>query len=118
MPVTRTLRPRKASTSAPVAVCPVEQAIHVIGGKWKLLLLRSLALNGPQRYNELLASVTGISAKELTRNLGELSTSGLVKRGPAAPLRTTQYALTQLGEGLMPMFNALLTWGQKLLPAR
>jgi DNA-binding HxlR family transcriptional regulator len=114
MPLTKTLRLRKASTAAPVTVCPVEQAIQVIGGKWKLLLLRSLALNGPQRYNELLASVTGISAKELTRNLGELSTSGLVKRGPAAPVRTARYALTQLGEGLMPTFKTLLTWGRKL----
>jgi DNA-binding HxlR family transcriptional regulator len=113
MPLTKTLRLRKAST-APVTVCPVEQAIHIIGGKWKLLLLRSLALNGPQRYNELLASVTGISAKELTRNLGELSTSGLVKRGTATPLRSTRYALTELGEGLMPTFKTLLEWGRKL----
>jgi len=33
-----------------VAACPVEQAILVIGGKWKLLVLRSLLLNGPQQY--------------------------------------------------------------------
>ena len=72
-------------------------------------------LNGPQRYNELLAGITGISAKELTRNLGELSASGLVARGPGASLRTTQYALTKLGKGLMPTFQNLLTWSQKLL---
>src|SRR5208282_156798 len=92
-----------------LARCPVEEAIRVIGGKWKLLLLRSLLLNGPQRYNELLASVTGISAKELTRNLGELSASGLATAG------SVQYALTQSGKGLMPTFQSLLTWGQELL---
>jgi hypothetical protein len=48
----------------PVAPCPVEQAIQVIGGKWKLLVLRSLLLNEPQRYNELLTTVTAISQKE------------------------------------------------------
>ena len=115
MPPTKTLRPRKTSTATPITACPVEQAIHVIGGKWKLLLLRSLLLNGPQRYNELLASVTGISAKELTRNLGELSASGLVAAAEAAPNGSKPYALTQLGEGLMPTFQSLLTWGQKLL---
>jgi DNA-binding HxlR family transcriptional regulator len=118
MPLTKTPTPGKASTAAPVTACPVEQAIHIIGGKWKLLVLRSLLLNGPQRYNELLGSVPGISAKELTRNLGELSASGLLTKGPAAPLRTTRYALTQLGKGLMPMFESLLAWGQKLLSTK
>ncbi len=93
--------------------CPVEQAIQVIGGKWKLLLLRSLLLNGPQRYNELLGTVGGISSKELTRNLRELSVSMLVDRNQT----THQYALTKLGKGLMPTFKRLLTWGQKLPPA-
>ncbi len=91
--------------------CPVEEAIKVIGGKWKLLVLRSLLLNGPQRYNRLLATVTGISAKEITRNLRELATAGLVAQNKEA------YTLTPLGKGLMPMFKRLLVWGQKLLPA-
>jgi DNA-binding HxlR family transcriptional regulator len=100
-------------TPSPVTACPVEQAIHVIGGKWKLLLLRSLLLNGPQRYNGLLGTVTGISSKELTRNLAELTAAGLISRdsGNEAP-----YALTDCGKGLMPTFKTLLTWGQQLLP--
>jgi DNA-binding HxlR family transcriptional regulator len=40
---------------------PVEEAVQVIGGKWKLLVLRSFLLNGPRRYNELLGTVTAIS---------------------------------------------------------
>jgi DNA-binding HxlR family transcriptional regulator len=88
-----------------VVTCPVEEAIRVIGGKWKLLVLRSLLLNGPQRYNELLKTVTGISQKELTRNLRELTSAGLV---------TGAYELTKLGKGLMPTFKKLLTWGTHL----
>jgi DNA-binding HxlR family transcriptional regulator len=110
MTIVKTSKPRKAPATTPITVCPVEQAIQVIGGKWKLLVLRSLALNGPQRYNELLASVSGISAKELTRNLAELAASGLVTLGSVR-----QYALTPLGNGLMPTFQSLLTWGKKLL---
>jgi DNA-binding HxlR family transcriptional regulator len=100
--------------TAPVAPCPVERAIQVIGGKWKLLVLRSLMLNGAQRYNELLGSVAGISAKELTRNLGELVAAGLVARDSEADAARL-YSLTVLGEGLMPTFQTLLTWGQGLL---
>jgi DNA-binding HxlR family transcriptional regulator len=106
--------PSRAPESTAIPSCPVEHAIQIIGGKWKLLLLRSLLLNGPQGYNQLLASVTGISAKELTRNLGELAASGLVSRSPGVRGGNDPYALTCLGGGLMPIFKDLLTWGQNL----
>ena len=94
--------------------CPVEAAIHIIGGKWKLLVLRSLLLNGPQRYNELLATVTAISPKELTRNLRELSEAGLTLRDAGAA-RVARYELTDAGQRLMPTFESLLVWGKHLL---
>src|SRR5580704_2164920 len=97
-----------------VMPCPVEEAIRIIGGKWKLLVLRSLLLNGPQRYNELLGSVTTISPKELTRNLRELTNADLISR-ESGTSRVAQYDLTKLGKGLMPTFKTLLTWGTKLL---
>jgi DNA-binding HxlR family transcriptional regulator len=100
-----------------VVQCPVEEAIQVIGGKWKLLVLRSLLLNGPQRYNELLATVTAISPKELTRNLRELTGAGLVARDSGTS-RMARYNLTKLGKALMPAFKKLLTWGTKLLGSR
>ena len=97
--------------------CPVEEAIRVVGGKWKLLVLRSMLLNGPQRYNEMLNTVAGISPKELTRNLRELADAGLVVKGSGSG-RTTSYGLTKLGKGLMPTFKKLLTWGQALLKSK
>jgi DNA-binding HxlR family transcriptional regulator len=80
-----------------VVQCPVEEAIQIIGGKWKLLVLRSLLLNGPQRYNQLLGTVTAISQKELTRNLRELTDAGLVARDSGTS-RTAEYDLTKLGK--------------------
>jgi DNA-binding HxlR family transcriptional regulator len=106
-----TTRSRSAKPE-PLAECPVEMAINLIGGKWKLLVLRSLLLNGPQRYNELLASVGRISAKELTRNLRELTASGLVARRQD---RSAPYVLTALGSGLLPVFKRLLPWGRRLM---
>jgi DNA-binding HxlR family transcriptional regulator len=96
-----------------VVKCPVEEAIRVIGGKWKLLVLRSLLLNGSQRYNELLKSVTAISPKELTRNLRELMETGLVQHGSGSG-QMRRYNLTKLGKGLMPIFKKLLKWGEQL----
>ena len=100
-----------------VQPCPVEEAILIIGGKWKLLVLRSLLLNGPQRYNELLRSVTAISQKELTRNLRELTHAGLVTR-ESGTNQVARYDVTKLGKGLMPTFKKLLTWGTRLLASR
>ena len=98
---TKRVRPLQTEVAVEaVKACPVEQAIHVIGGKWKLLVLRSLLLNGPQGYNELLVSVSGISSKELTRNLRELVAAGLVMRGEGAAVRTSPYSLTRAGKGL------------------
>jgi DNA-binding HxlR family transcriptional regulator len=94
--------------------CPVETAIQIIGGKWKLLVLRSILLNGPQRYNGLLSTVTGISPKELTRNLRELVEAGVLVRAVGVR-QIAHYSPTKLGEGLMPTFTSLLSWGQNLL---
>jgi DNA-binding HxlR family transcriptional regulator len=93
--------------------CPVERAVGVIGGRWKLLVLRSLLLNGAQRYNELLATVTGVSAKELTRNLRELMEAGLLTRDSVSA-KVARYGLTERGSALMPVFTQLLEWGKGL----
>ena len=92
-----------------VMQCPVEEAIQVIGGKWKLLILRSLLLNGPQRYNQLLGTVTAISQKELTGKWRQLTDAGLVARDSATS-RMARYDLTKLGKGLMPAFKNFGAW--------
>ena len=103
---------RRRRRPVPLPECPVERAINIIGGKWKMLILRSLLLNGPQRYNELLESVNGVSPKELTRNLRALTRSGLVAERET---RSAPYMLTPLGSGLMPVFKRLLPWGRRLI---
>ena len=113
IPASRLIRGRRPLPT-PVPDCPVEKAINIIGGKWKMLVLRSLLLNGPQRYNDLLVSVTRISPKELTRNLRELTASSLIV---SRTIRDAPYALTPLGAGLLPVFKRLLPWGRRLITA-
>ncbi len=93
--------------------CPVEKAINTIGGRWKMLVLRALLLGGEQRFNALLRTVARISAKELTRNLRELESAGLVAKSARDELAF--YALTPLGESLLPAFRELGTFGARLL---
>ena len=55
------LLPAGISSAAPN--CPLEKAINTIGGRWKMLVLRVLFLDGEQRFNALLHAIPGISAK-------------------------------------------------------
>lgn len=103
-----------AQTIHDAQACPLGLAINTIGGRWKLHILRTLLLGGPRRYNELLALIDGISAKELTRNLRELENSRLVERTDAA----RSYALTELGGELEAAFRALGVFGAALAARR
>jgi DNA-binding HxlR family transcriptional regulator len=107
----------KRADGARAIACPLDRAIHVIGGKWKMLVLRSLFVAGAQRYNSFLRTVPGISSKELTRNLRELEHAGLVARTKCESERSDVevYALTELGSSLHPAFKALGAFGELLI---
>lgn len=95
--------------------CPVEAAVREIGGKWKLLIIRLLLYEGPSRFNRLLESVEGISSKVLTQDLRALTEAAIVERRvlSARPQRV-EYALTPVGEELLPIFKSLGDWRERL----
>lgn len=92
--------------------CPVATTVQLIGNKWKLLIIRNL-LSRPQRFSELLATVTGISKKVLTDNLRSLEDDGLIDREVFAevPPRVI-YSLSELGKTLKPILDAMCAWGE------
>jgi len=93
--------------------CPVATTIALIGNKWKPLILRNL-MQGTQRYKYLQFGIEGISPKVLTENLKQMEEDGLVKRVVFAeiPLRV-EYSLTELGESMRPIIDALADFGKK-----
>jgi DNA-binding HxlR family transcriptional regulator len=116
MPEIPSPRLRRLRAHAAQVTCPVERAIQVIGGRWRMLVLRSLLLDGPQRYNDLLRAIAGISPKELTRNLRDLEGLGLVSRDRKDAART-RYTLTSVGAELGPAFESLIPFGERLANA-
>jgi DNA-binding HxlR family transcriptional regulator len=84
-----------------------------ISDKWVTLILVALA-DGPLRYSALCRVIAGVSQKMLTQTLRTLERDGLVARTvtPAVPVRV-DYALTPLGEGLMPAVNAVKAWAEQ-----
>lgn len=91
--------------------CPVETTLTLIGDKWKVLILRDL-LTGTKRFGELKRSLGSVSQKVLTAQLRDMENSGLINRTvyPEVPPRV-EYSLTELGQSLKPILDALQSWG-------
>lgn len=91
--------------------CPVATTVQIIGSKWKLLILRNL-LTRPWRFNELRKNLEGISQKALTDSLRSMEEDGIVTRTvyPEVPPRV-EYALSELGESIRPIIDAMAEWG-------
>ena len=58
-------------TKDELSICPVATAVSLIGGKWKLLIIRNLK-ERPWRFNELQRDIEGISQKVLTDSLRQM----------------------------------------------
>jgi DNA-binding HxlR family transcriptional regulator len=90
--------------------CPIQQTIALIGDKWKIIVICTLA-EGTKRFGELQRAMDGITPKVLTRQLRDLERDGLVQRTvfPEVPPRV-EYALTTLGRSLLPILGQLHEW--------
>lgn len=92
--------------------CPVETTLTLIGDKWKVLILRDL-LTGTKRFGELKKSVGNISQKVLTSQLRAMEDSGLLTRTVYAEVPPrVEYTLTELGQSLKPILDAMWNWGR------
>ena len=92
--------------------CPVETTLTLIGDKWKVLILRDLML-GTKRFGELKKSIGTVSQKVLTAQLRDMEENGLVHREVYAEVPPrVEYSLTELGQSLKPILDAMWNWGE------
>ena len=93
--------------------CEVEYTLKVIGGRWKVLIIRELMAD-VKRFGELQRALSGITQKMLTQQLRELEEDGIIDRQvyPQIPPKV-EYSLTPLGETLKPILQVMHEWGVK-----
>ncbi|MFJ7146857.1 winged helix-turn-helix transcriptional regulator [Streptomyces sp. NPDC100445] len=103
----------RAAYDAYLAECPARQLLDRISNKWVSLIVNALSA-GPQRYSDLSRRLASISQKMLTQTLRNLERDGLVERTVtlSVPVRV-DYALTPLGEGLIPVMQAIKSWAEE-----
>lgn len=95
--------------------CPVSQAINILGGKWKPVILYAIS-GGIDRFSDLQRAIPTVSKKVLTAQLRELEADGVINRKvyPVVPPKV-EYSITEFGNKTMPSIQALREFGMLLL---
>ena len=101
---------RKIYTPSTAAADTLE-AIKLLEGSWKLIILYHLFDGKVQRYSDFEKLIPGISQKMLAQQLRKLEADGIVSREvyPQVPPKV-EYRLTAWGQALCPALDALLLW--------
>lgn len=89
----------------------------MIFSRWTTPILWELYVDRPLRFGEVERRI-GVRPKVLTERLRQLERDGLVSRQSYAesPPRV-DYAITELGRSLQPVFATLGVWAEAHLPA-
>jgi DNA-binding HxlR family transcriptional regulator len=89
----------------------VEQALKVLEGRWKLVILFHLFGDKLLRFSELERAIPAISQKMLIQQLRQMEADGIVRRivHHQVPPKV-EYCLTEWGQALCPALDALLKW--------
>jgi len=103
---------REASCSEELIA--MRDSLYVLGGKWKLIILRYLTNRTQEsiHFKKLERGIVGISAKMLSKELRELEQNLLINRTvqDTKPMTVT-YAVTEYGKSVLPVTETLVNWG-------
>jgi DNA-binding HxlR family transcriptional regulator len=93
-------------------VCPIADALEVVGERWSLLVLRELGF-GVHRFKDIQVN-TGAPRETLALRLRKLEEAGVIERRRYCdhPPRD-EYVLTAAGRDLTPVLTALREWGER-----
>ena len=89
----------------------VEEALKILEGRWKLLILFHMFDRKVLRFSDLERAIPAISQKMLIQQLRQLEVDGVVCRTqyPVVPPKV-EYSLTTWGQALCPTLDSLLKW--------
>ncbi len=89
----------------------VSDALYVIGGKWKLMIIIAMA-RGNNRFTELQRQVKGISGRVLSSELKDLELNGFIEKKVSVGYPVlVEYELSPYSHTLEKVVSALTEWG-------
>jgi len=91
--------------------CDVNGIFKIIGGKWKVLLIKAISTECSKRFGELRRDMETIAQTTLTLQLRELERDGIICRKIYAESPPkVEYRLTEIGHSLLPVIDSLDEW--------
>src|SRR2546425_7139468 len=95
----------------------VEDALKILEGRWKLVILFHLFGGKVLRFSDLQRAIPAISQKMLIQQLRQMETDGIVRRivHHQVPPKV-EYCLTDWGQALCPVLDELLKWAERRGP--
>src|SRR5437867_12890676 len=97
--------------------CPVGMDLVTLGRKWAIHILRSIGVEHIDRFNQILRSLPGLTARVLIMRLNELEESGLI-----TPIiiqerpKLVRWTLTEKGEDTLPILEGCFSFTTKWHP--
>jgi DNA-binding HxlR family transcriptional regulator len=93
------------------AASRVEDALKMLEGRWKLVILFHLFGGKLLRFSDLERAIPAISQKMLIQQLRQMEKDGIVRRivHHQVPPKV-EYELTAWGQSLCPALDRLLQW--------
>ena len=97
--------------------CPVGIDLATLGRKWAIHILRSIGVEHIDRFNQILRSLPGLTARVLIMRLNELEESGLItpviiQERP----KLVSWILTEKGEDTLPILEGYFSFTTKWHP--
>jgi DNA-binding HxlR family transcriptional regulator len=97
------------------SVCPIATALDVFGDRWTLLVIRDMAA-GKRLFKEFGESPEGIATNILSDRLSRLVEGRFATKTHDETTGRDAYALTELGQSLVPVLLTIAKWGLDHLP--
>lgn len=92
-------------------LCPIEYALEIFGGKWKVPCICMISHLGHVRYGNLKHELQDISDPVLASVLKELHSTGIIQRIQYNEIPPkVEYSLTTKGISLLPILQQVCSW--------
>ena len=107
------IKPERNHSECQSMIRPVNDALDVLNGKWKLPIIIALSF-GNKRFSEMSKEIPKITDRMLSKELRDMEMNNLVKRTvyDSIPV-VVEYSLTEYGHSLDTVINELRKWGME-----
>ncbi|MCR8896833.1 helix-turn-helix transcriptional regulator [Gordonia sp. GONU] len=98
--------------SAAPEYCPVSIGVNLLADRWSLLIVREVMV-GSHNFNTILRGLPGLSRSVLASRLRQLQRLGVIAQVQSPTGLSHEYRLTEAGEDLLPVIEAIGGWTVK-----